>query len=80
MVNENCLLKVFGQKCPTCGDKLQAVKVTYGELIISKQRCHKCDYKNKRNGQVSAPLPAAEDGHLTRGTEGTPETQLVGLT
>lgn len=76
-MNENCLLKLFGHKCPSCEGKLQMVKVTCGELIILNQRCLKCNYKNQLKSKASASVPVAEDGGLTGETK-TPETQLVG--
>ncbi|XP_042354442.1 RE1-silencing transcription factor-like isoform X2 [Plectropomus leopardus] len=74
-VNESCLLQLFRRKCPSCGFKLLFEKVTYGVLIVLKQQCLKCDYKNQWKSLVDYTLPAAVNQHLTGGTEVTTETQ-----
>ncbi|XP_044075056.1 uncharacterized protein LOC122886659 [Siniperca chuatsi] len=75
VVNESCLLQLFRRKCPSCGCKLQMEKVTYGALIILKQRCLQCEYRYQWKSQVNASVPTAEDQHLTGGAAATPETQ-----
>ncbi|XP_041805567.1 transcriptional repressor CTCF-like isoform X2 [Chelmon rostratus] len=80
VVNEKRLLQLFSCKCPLCGSKVKVEKVTCGLLIILNQQCLQCQYRNQWKSQVNASVPAAEDQHLTGGSDVTPEVQQAQAT
>ncbi|XP_044223227.1 zinc finger protein 8-like isoform X1 [Thunnus albacares] len=73
VVNGNCLMQLFRNRCPSCGGMLQMEKVTHGILIIFNQQCLQCEYRNQWKSQVNS-APTA-DQHLTGSIDVTPEIQ-----
>ncbi|XP_072219066.1 uncharacterized protein [Leuresthes tenuis] len=73
LVNEKRLLRLFSRRCPSCGGKLEMLKVTRGVVVIVTQQCLQCDYTHQAKSQVHGSVPAAEDGHLREGVDVTAE-------
>nr|XP_043887278.1 uncharacterized protein LOC122772982 isoform X2 [Solea senegalensis] len=49
---EKHLLKLFNEKCQSCGCKLRIDKVTHGGLVVFNQQCLQCVHRNQRKSQA----------------------------
>ena len=59
-MSETHLLQLLLHKRPSCRCKLDMEKVTCGVVVVLKQQCGRCEYRNQWKSHVNASVPAAK--------------------